>query len=286
MKPAFSTVACPDWTLDEVIPFAARAGYAGVEFRTFGHSASDLTCEPCLTGSAKIRELLADEGVRPAALATSIRFDAPVFPPVLGRVIGDFEKPVRETKLAVIEAAAIECPFVRVFGFELQGESRQAGMRRIVERLGLAAATARHTGVRLLLENGGSFPTAADLVELMDRVGSPLIAAAYSPAVAAMADEDPIDGARLLGSSLASVKLRDMKHTQPAPLGLGDLAVEPFVRALAETGFGGWLVYEYDRLWWRNLADPSEVLIDAAGKMYRWSGRPAGEFEARKYAVA
>lgn len=286
MKPAFSTVACPDWTLDEVIPFAARAGYLGVELRSFGHTASDLACEPCLTGSEKIRELLADEGVGAAAIATSIRYDQPVFPPVIGRVIGDFEKPVRETKFAVAEAAAIECPFVRVFAFELVDESRKSGIRRIVQRLDLAARTARHTGVRLLLENGGSFPLASDLVELIDRVGSPLICAAYSPAVAAMAGENPIEGVRLLGASLASVKLRDMAGDRPTRLGEGELGVESFVRGLGETGYEGWLVYEHDRLWWRDLPDPTQTLTDAAGKLYRWAGRPMGEIESRKFAVA
>ena len=285
MKPAFSTVACPDWTLDEVIPFAAEAGYLGVELRTFGHTASDLACEPCLTGSEKIRELLADEGVAAAAIATSIRYDEPVFPPIIGRVIGDFEKPVRETKMAVAQAASIECPFVRVFGFELINESRKSGMRRILQRLDLAATTARNTGVRLLLENGGSFPTAADILELIDRVGSPLIAAAYSPAVAAMAGEDPARGVGLLGDTLASVKLIDMAGGKPTPLGEGEMGVEMFVRTLADAGYEGWLVYEHDRLWWPDLGDPSSILKDAAEKLYHWAGRPMSEIESRKFAV-
>ncbi len=42
MKPAFSTVACPEWTLEDVAEFAGRSGYQGVELRTFGHSSTDL----------------------------------------------------------------------------------------------------------------------------------------------------------------------------------------------------------------------------------------------------
>lgn len=286
MKPAFSTVACPDWTIDEVIPFASRAGYLGVEFRSFGPAASDLACEPFLTGHEKTRGLLAEHGVEAAAIATSIRYDQPVFPPVLGRVFGDFERPVRDTRAAVLEAGAIECPFVRVFAFELVGESRKSGTRRIIQRLDLAARTARHTGVRLLLENGGSFPTAADVMNLIDRVGSPFIAAAYSPAVAAMAGEDPGEGVRLLGPVLGSVKLRDMAGGRPAPLGEGELGVESFVRSLADSGYAGWAVYEHDRLWWPDLPDPSDTLTDAARKLFRWSGRPMSEVESRKFAMA
>ena len=105
MKPAFSTVACPDWTLDRIVPFAREAGFAGVELRSFGQtgggqSGSDLACEPCFTSAAKLRGAFEQEGVEAACLATSIRYDQIVFPPIIGRVIGDFERPVRETKRA------------------------------------------------------------------------------------------------------------------------------------------------------------------------------------------
>jgi sugar phosphate isomerase/epimerase len=286
MKPAMSTVACPDWTLDRVVPFAARAGYLGLELRTFGPTHSEIACEPALTGAEKLRDLMADEGIDPAALATSIRYDATVWPPVLGRVIGDFERPVRETKDAVTLAASVECPFVRVFVFEIEGETRASAMRRILQRLDLAARTARHTGVRLLLENGGSFPTAADLREIIDRLATPFIAAAYSPAVAAGAGEDPLEGVKLLGSTLASVKVKDMAGGKPCSLGEGELGVEPFVRGLAETGYDGWLVYEHERIWWPALGDPSETLIDGARKLFEWIGKPKGEIEARKFAAA
>jgi sugar phosphate isomerase/epimerase len=304
MKPAFSTVACPDWTLDRIVPFAREAGYAGVELRSFGQtgggqSGSDLACEPCFTSAHKLREAFEHEGVEAACLATSIRYDQIVFPPVIGRVIGDFEAPVRETKRAVATAASIECPFVRVFGFELENESRSSGLPRILQRLEVAATTARHTGVRLLLENGGSFPTAADLRELIERVGSPFLAAAYNPAVAAMAGEDPLAGVRTLGGLLSSVKLRDIcvgdrdheKPGAPAPLGEGDLDLggvgfEGFVRGLAETGYDGWVTFEYDRMWWRETPDPSDVLRDAAAKITRWSGAPMSDLESRKFAVA
>jgi sugar phosphate isomerase/epimerase len=295
MKPAFSTVACPDWTLDRIIPVAGELGYMGVEMRSFGAdsraAARSLACEPCLTGAEKIRELCDEHGVEPACIATSIRYDAPVFPPVIGRVIGDFERPVRDTKAAVQLASSIGCPAVRVFGFELGHESRSNGVRRIMQRLDLAARTARHTGVLLLIENGGSFPTSADLMELIDRLASPFVAAAYSPAVASMAGEDPREGVRTLGPLLASVKLRDMAGGKPAPLGegeagFGDGGAEGFVRMLAERGYKGWAVYEHDRLWWPELGDPTEPLRDAAEKIYRWMGTPRGEIEARKFAVA
>jgi len=37
MRTAFSTVACPEWTLEDVASFAAEAGFGGVDLRSFGH---------------------------------------------------------------------------------------------------------------------------------------------------------------------------------------------------------------------------------------------------------
>ena len=303
MKPAFSTIACPDWTLDRIVPLARELGYAGIELRSFGQtgggqSGSDLACEPCYTSARKLREMFEHEGIEPSCIATSIRYDQIVFPPIIGRVIGDFERPVRDTKRAVATAASLECPFVRVFGFELEHESRSSGLPRILQRLELAATTARHTGVRLLIENGGSFPTAADLREIIDRIGTRNIAAAYNPAVAVAAEEDPVEGVRLLAGDLATVKLRDLKvgdretgsPATAAPLGEGDLdlgglGVEGFVRHLASVGYDGWITYEHDRLFTEGAGDPTEMLRDAAAKLYRWSGAPMSDRESRKFAM-
>ena len=288
MHTAFSTIACPDWTLDRAVAFAAEAGFDGLELRTFGHHGSPLLCEPCLTGPTKIRDLFEDEGVRPAALATSIRYDAPVVPPILGRVFGDFEKPVRQTKQMVEVATSIEAPYVRVFPFELpEGESRRSGVRRIVERLTLAATTARHTGVRLLLENGGSFPLAEDLVELIDRVGGPLVAAAYCPAVAHAAGEDPVAGVRVLGSRLESVKLRDCDGPTPVPLGAGSIPNRPVVEELERLGYEGWCTIEWDRLWLPKLDPPEHVLERSLAAFYSWITPPdLSERERRKFAAS
>lgn len=273
MKPAFSTVACPEWTLEDVAEFAGATGYQGVELRTFGHGSVELACDPCKTGPAKLRDLFEDAGVAPLCLASSIRFDKPVWPPIIGHAITDTERPVRETKSMVEVAAQCEIGAVRVFAFELPpGEAREAGMKRVLSRLQLALATCRNTGVKLLIENAGSFPLAEDLAEIIERANNPLLHAAYSPAVAQTHGEDPVEGARLLGPRLWSVKLSDYHNETPARLGEGDLDAERLVTQLARDRFAGWLVYEWPRLWLRELGEPTDVLTDACEKMYRWSG--------------
>lgn len=286
MKLAFSTVACPQFTLPRAAALAGELGYTGLELRSFGPASSQLACEPFLTGGARARDIFEDAGVAPACLASSIRFDAPIFPPVIGRVLGDVERPVRETREMVHLAATYECPYVRVFGFELQpGERRTPGLRRLLERLDLAVRTARHTGVKLVLENGGSFPESRDLLDILDRIGSPLLEAAYSPAAALAAGEDPAAGIRNLGPRLAMLKLKDYAAGRPVPAGEGEARLESAVRAAKDAGFRGWAVVEHDQIWFPSETGARAALARSAQHVYGWIGAPASDIERRKFAV-
>lgn len=275
-KPAFSTVACPEWTLERVARAAAEWGYESLELRTFGHGSTRLACDPALTSAAKVRKSLDAAGVTVCCLATGVRFDEPIRPPVLGRVITDTERSVRAAKAMIDLAAQIEAPLVRVFGFEFPpSEPRTKATARIAERLRLALDGARNTGVRVVIENGGSFPRGSDVAELIAAVGGDaLLGASYSAAVAYAAGEMPADGVRALSDRLWVARIKDFKRGRACPLGTGDVPCARMVSALAQAGYAGPLVYEWDRLWLPDLAPPESVLPQAARTMYQWMGGP------------
>lgn len=283
MKLAFSTVATPEWTLEQVAAFAEEVGYDGVELRTFGSGSSQFACDPALTAPEKIRKVLAPTGVGVACVATSASYEAPVTPPVIGHILGGTPAGVKLTGWAVDLAARVEAPLVRVFPGTIPGmDTRWTGTNRIVERLELAVATARNTGVQLALENSGSFTTAVALSELLDRVNSPLLGVAYNPAIAALDGEDPASAINVLGDRLLSVKLRDMLNAKPVALGEGTLPTRKFVEALAKTGYRGWIVHEHDAAWLgEGREDVRSVLSRSAKAVASWG---AGAMSARGVA--
>ena len=170
LKPTFSTVACPELPLRAVAELAERHGFEGVELRTFGDDSRRFACDPALTAEEKTRTLFASRGVEVLSLATSCRFDATIFPPVIGHVIADTERSIREAKHAIDLAVRLECPYVRVFAFEIAPREKPAvATARIAERLRKVCDHADKTGARIVLENGGSFETA---VQLRDLIGS------------------------------------------------------------------------------------------------------------------
>ncbi|MEC9374041.1 MAG: sugar phosphate isomerase/epimerase [Planctomycetota bacterium] len=271
-KPAFSTVACPELTLEEAAQAADRFGFDGIELRTFDDGPARIACEPALTAPEKVRRIFGSEGVTIVGLGTSTRFDDPLAgPPGLNFVFGDNEKGVREAKRHIEVASAIGAPLVRVFAFQSEsGESRKRLLRRVVSRLKLAADGARHSGVRLAVENGGDFPLAEDLAEIVEAVGSPLLGACYSIGMTVETKEDVRRAVKTLGDDLLMVRMKDFQGRRPCLLGQGELACRELVDALVERGFAGPVVYEWDRLWVKDLASADEALPHAARMLYGW----------------
>lgn len=273
---AFSTVACPDWTLDRVARAAVDSGFHGVEFRSLGRGGAEFANDPGLTSPEKVRRTLRDAGVEAAGVATGVRYDAPVFPPVLGHLFPTKYESIVRTKDCIEIALGIGAPFVRVFGFgsrERRGD--KAMRRRVVERLRLAADAARHTGVRVVLENGGAFPLAEDVASLIDEVDSPLLGACYSISAAVEAGEDPVKGVATLGWRLLSGRIKDLRAGAPKPLGRGDLPCAEFARAVAGSARAEWLVFEWDKAWLPEIADADRVLPDASRALIEWTAAPA-----------
>jgi sugar phosphate isomerase/epimerase len=273
LRPAFSTVACPDWTLERVAQAAAEFRFDGVELRTFGQGKSEFACEPGLTDPAKVRRLFADVGVQIAGLATSVRFDAPIFPPVLGNLLPQREAAVNEGKRSVALASACGSRFVRVFGFEIgQRENRRAAITRISDRLARVCDYAHNRDVTVLLENAASFPGAADVAEILERVQSPHLGVCYDLASAFAVGETPAEGVKILGSAMKAARVRDVEDGRPVPLGHGELPNRDLVAAMRSAGLDAWLIFTWDRAWRPELAPAEKVLPEAAHRLWEWIG--------------
>lgn len=296
MKPAFSTVACPEWSLSQVAERAQANGFEAVELRTFGDASTKFACDPALTRGDKVRGIFRDRGIEILSIASGVRFDEPVSPPVIGFAISDTERTVREGRRAVDLAVAVEAPLVRVFAFDYpRRERRDRATRRIVGRLARVVDHAEKTGVKVVIENGGAFRTAGELMDLMRASESSLLGVSYNLAVAHAAGERPEEAVATLGDRLMLARIKDLKHGRPCELGTGEVPCERFVRLLMERGFRGPLVYEWDRAWMPELAPAEQVLGGAASRVWSWlggrapagsNGAPAGNGSAQRARVA
>ena len=264
--------------------FADEAEYDGVELRTFGWGSTGLTCDPALTEGAKVRRLALESGTHVMCLGTSLKFDDAIRPPVVGRVLGMEERSLDAGKRFLQLADELECPCIRVFGFEAPaGEKRTTTNERVVRRLGLLLDSARARRVRIVLENGGTFSRAEDLAEILGACAHPWLGAAYNVAVGARAGEEPERAIDLLGDRLWTVKLKDLRGPKPVEIGRGEVPLRRAVEHLASGGYGGWIVVEWMKYWVPEIAEGEGVLRRAVGTLQEWIGG-AGSGAARHAA--
>jgi sugar phosphate isomerase/epimerase len=295
-KVALSTIACPEWTLSRVARFAAEHEFDGVEFRSFGEGSTRFANDPGLTDAAKVASVLRRHGVEPAGLATGLRFDHAIIPPVLGYLLPTSGSDVREAFHMVELAQRVGARFVRVFPFavpEVPLEGRHGTVKRIASRLTQVCDHCRHRDTFIVLENGGDFATADDLLEIIARVNSPYLLACYDLFAATQVQDDIEAGVRKLGPRLAIARLRDRRLADgddagPTPLGAGDLPAEGFVKTLATVDFDGWLVYEWERAWLEGLDPADSALPTALRTIHRWLNEAAtpGDDAAPAGAIA
>lgn len=255
-KLAFSTVACPDRTLTEAFQLAVDCGYDGIELRTLGSNDPTLLCEPALTGAEKIRKLAVRSGVELACLSTSVRFDAPIWPPVIGRALPSFAHRSRPAQRAVDFADDMECELVRVFGFEVgRSERRGPAIKRIAGALLPVLDSARARKVDVVLENGGSFATADSLLEVFEACEQhPNLRAGYDLALGESAGDNLADVLSKLDDRLSLIRLRPIDPKgQPKPLSPAE--ARRIIPQLAESNFSGWLTFEWPVTWMPDLTE-------------------------------
>jgi len=281
ITPAFSTVACPNWTLDKVAASAKSFGYSGVELRTFGDGSLKFSCDPVMTGAEKVRAMFRDAGISIVSLATSLSFHQAIDPPVIGHAICDNEVAIRAARRAIDLAASIECPLVRVFGFQVAGPGgRVSTSDRIAERLKLVVDHAQHTGVRVMIETGGDFNTAVEIMEIIDKVGGPLLGVCYNALLGQREGESSAAAVNVLGNRLFALRLKNVVAGRPVLLdepGEGDARAA--FAAVASTGIDVPAIFEWDRAWMPEIAEPEAVLPQTAKLMFSWLS-PAGNMGA------
>lgn len=282
-KFAFSTVATPSWSIARIAEAAAEWDYDAVELYTEGARAANFANDPMMTAETKTADLFDSAGVLPGAICTSIRYDEPVFPPVVGHVVTDTEASIRQTHEAIQLADRIGAGYVRVLPFEaLSAGALESTRQRIVKRLELCATQARGTRVRLAIENAGSFVTAKELASILDDIESPAVVASFSIANAHAAGESPEDSVEILGERLGMVRVSDHAQGEPVTLGTGEVPNADVLRLLADRRWRGLITYDWPRAWNESIAEAEQVLPAAVEQMHRWyhGALAAGRAEA------
>jgi sugar phosphate isomerase/epimerase len=260
MKLAFSTLACPGWSLDRVAAAAREYGYDGVELRLVDGEILDAGMPAA--ESARVRDTFERAHVAIAAVDSSVRIAA--------------DDDAAESIAAFVDlACAWDSRVVRVFGGRLDVDgSLEEDVVRAREVLGEASLVAESSGVAIALETHDRFSSAHLVARVMEGL-PPSAGALWDVAHPYRAGETAQQVVRQLGSRIVHVHVKDCRRApgddwRLALLGEGEVPVRECINLLRAMGYSGWLSVEWEKGWHPELAEPEVALPQFATMLREW----------------
>jgi len=222
---------------DRVFSEAQKLGFDGIEFDL----ARDYTHDMLWTreGRRSLLDMAKETGVEVASVCLGALW---------AQTFASDDAGDRERAREIVTEAARFTPelgphviLVPIVGVE--GQDNAVGVERWVEGLRGCAPVAEQTGAILALENVGRSParSAASILDLIERVGSPAVKAYYDVGNATSFGFDATEELRQLNGRIAQVHIKGARSAQLWEKTLDMAAV---ARTLKEIGYDGYLVFE------------------------------------------
>jgi len=259
MKTSFSTLACPDWSLDQVLEAAVSYGFDGVELRVISHELDLWKLPEFQLGSlAATRKRIEDLGLRVTSVDSSACFHSP-----------DAQERRRnvDSALRVAEiAAGLGAPSVRVFPDRIQsGCDRAQTAGWIVQSLVDVAQNLESTGVQAWLETHGDFATWNAVSEILQRVNRNDLGIIWDPANAFCQSSEAPFLSPVMEAHLRHVHVKDLKISAGGAAnymltGEGEFPFDAMFAALERVRYQGFLSFEWEKQWHPELAPPEVAL--------------------------
>ncbi len=262
MKFAFSTLACPRWSVKQVIENALSMGYEGVEWRLL-----DGTIIDTVRDSAKVIDAVAacrTSGLEVCDLDTSCSFNH-ADPEVRAKQIADLLN-------WVVLAQKVRVPILRVFGGKDQENnssqpSEDTVNAWVADSLRFVAAKIAQSSVTVALETHDAFSSASRVANVLQTVNASSVAAlwdSHHPYRVGESVEDVVDA---LQGRIAHVHVKDARRSstdstgwQLVPLGEGEVPVREQLHILMQRGYTGYVSVEWEKHWHPELAEPEIAL--------------------------
>jgi sugar phosphate isomerase/epimerase len=261
MKISFSTLGCPNYSLEQAVDMAVRCKYDGMELRFIKDDAV-LWKRPEFQGAAlkDTNALLRGKGIAISCVDTGCEFHSP-----------DAQKrrAQEEEALRYAELAShLGSPGIRVFGNKVAPGADAASTKKwISESLWRVADKARPMNVEVWVETHGDFTKAADVKQVLSECGCHGIGAVWDPANAVEANgEDPGEGATTLGAYIRHVHFKDLLKRPGSTtweyvlMGQGNLGVTKVLAALKKQNYSRFVSYEWEKKWHPEIPGPEVAL--------------------------
>ncbi len=282
---SFSTLACPDWSWDDILRFGPEYGYDGVEVRLLQREVN-LLARPEFQADqlAQRRRELERAKFLVCGLASSVHLhdDDPALRAEHVRIGGEY--------LALAEA--LRAGFVRVFGDVVPPESepqrRKTTLQNIADALNSLGDLAGKRGLQVLLETHGDFSATPPVVEVIRAANHPHVNVLWDTHHAwrfhgeAVADtwknlqpwtrhahwkdsvlipqREPESAEAAAAAQEAAALMGGHQHADYVLFGGGEFPARDCLRVMTQGGYAGWHSLEWEKMWHPELVGPDVAL--------------------------
>ena len=248
MRLAFSTLACPNWTLEEMARCAAEYGYEAAELSP-RHPTG---VSPALTAGERqqVRNLFASHGVEIAMVNTYSEFIEP-------------EAEVRARNVAMVKAFVdlardLGTTRVRVFGQNTAKElpsdiPRDRCMDYVATAIMEIAAYAVADDIEILLETHDVFRDPELVTDVMRRISAPNVGVVWDITNSVVMGSSVDEAFAAVRDSLRFVQVKDYMETRrmesPCLIGTGDAPNKEAFALLRAAGYRGYVSLETEKMY-------------------------------------
>lgn len=255
----FNTLGCPDYSVDQVIETAVANGYRGVELR-FIRGTVDLAGLPefSMRRIGETRRKFEDAGIAIAGLGTGLKMvslDAQARASMM-----------EAARVDIAIAASLDTPYLRVFGGPIPLDQDAERTRdAIAEGLGAIGDLSARSGVTTLLETHDDFSLSASILDLYRRGMSERVGVLWDTLHSYRNGESAPALWAALGQRIRLVHVKDAHVATPlafdfALTGEGSIPIRSFIRLLDAEGYDGFVSFEWEKGWHREIAEPEIAL--------------------------
>jgi sugar phosphate isomerase/epimerase len=257
-KLTFSTLACPDWNLRQIVDAAVAAGCRGIDFRGIGKEI-DITRTSLF--DAELDSTL--------AILRSANLEVPCLNTSVGLVCPTperWEMMLDECHRYARIAGRMNTPFLRIFGGGLQkGMTRPEALNMAQRHLRQLIKLCKPFNCQIVVETHDDWSTSSDILELLHEFDPGEAGVLWDIEHPFHHGESPADTAAGMHRFVKHVHVKDSVEKEgklvPRLLGEGTLPLHDFFNALDAMKYDGWVCLECEKRWHPQEAPEPEVSL-------------------------
>lgn len=257
MKLAFSTLGCPNWSMEQIIDNAKSMGFQGIELRGIGNTLNaDEIPELSQANRKNTLERLREQGLSICSLNCSASFDSPAA----------ISSALLETSSAVKICGDMQIPYIRVFGNQVAaGESEEAACQRVASGICRVCDLAADFGVSVLLEVHGDYNTESRLKRIEELVSRQNFGLIWDIAHTAVTFKNQSE--RFIDRFFPLIRhlhikdavFKESGQSQLCLTGEGEIPIAEIIRRLEKEKYNGFYSFEWEKRWVSTLPEPEEA---------------------------